>query len=135
MRCYVSRGGNPLSRHQGRVTGTKLGSVANLNFGGKIRKPSIGNSMTCRLQNSRKSKFATEPVVDRFHGQSPRFRQMRQYCSVKARSCQFAGGRHTAISPTASQDTLNARCERGSLAELRASVAPLHRGRNRQTMG
>jgi hypothetical protein len=36
------------------------GSVANFNFGGKIRTLGIGNSMTCRLQNSRKSKFATE---------------------------------------------------------------------------
>jgi hypothetical protein len=37
------------------------GSVAHFDFRGKIRKPGISNSMTYSHQNSRKSKFATEP--------------------------------------------------------------------------
>jgi hypothetical protein len=37
------------------------GSVANFDFGGKIRKSGSSNSMTYRPPNSRKSKFATEP--------------------------------------------------------------------------
>jgi hypothetical protein len=37
--------------------------VANFDFRGKIRKPGIGNSMIYRHQNSRKSNFATEPVL------------------------------------------------------------------------
>src|SRR5215813_2743739 len=41
---------------------TFVGSVANFDFRGKIRKPSIRNSMTYRLQDSRKSNFATEPA-------------------------------------------------------------------------
>jgi hypothetical protein len=38
------------------------GSVANFNFGAKIRQSRIGNSMTSILPNARKSKFATEPL-------------------------------------------------------------------------
>src|SRR5688500_15363518 len=37
------------------------GSVANFNFGGKIPNPDIRNSRVYRPQNSRKSKFATDP--------------------------------------------------------------------------
>jgi putative transposase len=47
-----------------RVTRPMLGfkgSVANFDFGGKIQKPGLRNSMAYRPQNSRKSKFATEP--------------------------------------------------------------------------
>jgi glucose 1-dehydrogenase len=42
------------------MSDTRVGSVANFNFGGKIRKLEIRNSMIYRLQNSRKSTFATE---------------------------------------------------------------------------
>jgi integrase/recombinase XerD len=45
-----------------------MGSVANFNFGGEIRKVGIKNSMVYRLQNSRKSKFATEPKLLLFTG-------------------------------------------------------------------
>jgi hypothetical protein len=41
--------------------GSALGSVANFDFGDKIQKPDLRNSMAYRPQNSRKSKFATEP--------------------------------------------------------------------------
>jgi integrase len=37
------------------------GSVANFDFGGKIQKSNLRNSKGYRPQNSRKSKFATEP--------------------------------------------------------------------------
>ena len=37
------------------------GSVANVNFGAKIRQSRISNSMPYRLPNARKSKCATEP--------------------------------------------------------------------------
>jgi hypothetical protein len=37
------------------------GSVAKLDFWGKIQKSGIRNSTTYRLLNSRKSNFATEP--------------------------------------------------------------------------
>jgi hypothetical protein len=37
------------------------GSVAKFDFGGKIQKSGVRNSMTYRLPNSRKSNFATEP--------------------------------------------------------------------------
>jgi tetratricopeptide (TPR) repeat protein len=47
---------------QPRILATSIsGSVANFDFRGKIRKPGISNSMTYSYQNSRKSKFATEP--------------------------------------------------------------------------
>src|SRR5882724_4484596 len=39
----------------------KNSSVANFDFGGKIRKSGIRNSMTYRPPNSRKSQFAPEP--------------------------------------------------------------------------
>jgi hypothetical protein len=42
------------------------GAVANFDFRGKIRTSGIRNSMAYRLQNSRKSKFATEPLCDLF---------------------------------------------------------------------
>src|SRR6266850_5078626 len=48
-----------------------LGSVAKFDFWGKIRKADIRNSMAYKLQNSRKSKFATEPHF------VLRYRQMR----------------------------------------------------------
>src|SRR5262249_41868320 len=57
----------PLTHGPGRQREVKAcqwmpdGSVANFDFRGKIRKPSIRNSMTYRLQDSRKSNFATEP--------------------------------------------------------------------------
>src|SRR5207249_177305 len=35
-------------------------------FLGKIQKSGVRNSITCRLPNSRKSNFATEPIVGRF---------------------------------------------------------------------
>src|SRR5882724_5759992 len=43
--------------------GRRSGSVAKFDFWGKIQKSSVGNSMTYRLPNSRKSNFATEPVI------------------------------------------------------------------------
>ena len=43
-------------------------SVANYDFRGKIRKSSIRNSTTYRPQNSRKSKFATEPLEEPLSG-------------------------------------------------------------------
>src|SRR5882724_8682159 len=39
------------------------GSVAKFDFGGKIRKLGISNSITYRLLNSRKCNFATEPFL------------------------------------------------------------------------
>jgi hypothetical protein len=39
------------------------GSVANVDFGGKIREFSIGNLIVYRFPNPRKSTFATERVV------------------------------------------------------------------------
>jgi hypothetical protein len=42
--------------------GSKNGSVAKFDFGGKIRKLGISNSTTYRLLNSRKCNFATEPA-------------------------------------------------------------------------
>src|ERR1700752_3269499 len=41
--------------------GARNGSVANFDFRGKIRKSTLGNSMTYRHKNSRNSNFATEP--------------------------------------------------------------------------
>jgi hypothetical protein len=47
---------------------TPDGSVANFDFSGNIRKLGINNSMAYRHQNSRKSKFATDPPLYRHFG-------------------------------------------------------------------
>jgi hypothetical protein len=49
--------------------------VAKFDFGGKIQKPDIRNSMGYRPQNSRKRKFATEPL------QTPKFSK-KQICDI-----------------------------------------------------
>jgi hypothetical protein len=51
--------------------GIPSGSVTNFDFRGKIEKLALGNSMTYRRQNSRKSNFATEPLCDRTHPDRP----------------------------------------------------------------
>src|SRR5882724_4995630 len=51
--------------------GRRSGSVAKFDFWGKIQKSSVGNSMTYRLPNSRKSNFATEPNILRRHHLEP----------------------------------------------------------------
>jgi hypothetical protein len=50
-------------RGDGATGTTGIGSVANFDFRGKIRKSALVNSMTYRCQNSRKSNFATEPEI------------------------------------------------------------------------
>jgi len=56
------QGGDTLRIRAGTYDETLDGSVANFDFWGKIRKSGIRNSMAYKLQNSRKSKFATEPL-------------------------------------------------------------------------
>ena len=49
----------------------KNSSVAKFDFGGKIQKLCIRNSMSYRLANSRKSNFATEPEKERQETRAP----------------------------------------------------------------
>src|SRR5215216_4452251 len=82
-----------------RTRCAKKGSVANFDFQGEIRKLGIRNSMSCRVQNSRKNKFATDPFA---------LLRQRVLPTASVRRVAHPQGTERVIDPRVAQGALNA---------------------------